>query len=96
VTSLSLWFRGLATNAAEKMYVVLNGTAVVYNNDTTLTQKTAWTEWVIPLQQFTGVNLTNVTSIHHRFWHARNTTVAGGTGQMYFDDIRLYRPSTTP
>jgi hypothetical protein len=94
VANLSLWFRGAATNAAEKMYVVLNGTAVVYNNDTTLTQKTGWTEWVIPLQQFAGlgVNLTNVTSITIGFGTRGNTTVAGGTGQMYIDDIRLYRP----
>jgi hypothetical protein len=94
VANLSLWFRGATTNAAEKMYVVLNGTAVVYSNDTSLTQKTAWTEWVIPLQQFAGlgVNLTNVTSITIGFGTRGNTTVAGGTGQMYIDDIRLYRP----
>ena len=72
----------------------LNGTAVVYNNDTSLTQKTAWTEWVIPLQQFTslGVNLSNVTSISIGVGTKGNTTVAGGTGTMYIDDIRLYRP----
>ncbi len=94
VTNLSLWFRGAAANAAEKMYVVLNGTAVVYNNDTTATQKTGWTEWVIPLQQFTGVNLTNVTSITIGLGTRGNATAAGGTGQMYFDDIRLVRPAT--
>jgi hypothetical protein len=94
VAELSLWFRGAATNAAERMYVALNGTAVVYNNDTSLTQKTAWTEWVIPLQQFTslGVNLSNVTSISIGVGTKGNTTVAGGTGTMYIDDIRLYRP----
>ncbi len=94
VANLSLWSRGVATNAAEKMYVVLNGTAVVYNNDTTLTQKTGWTPWVIPLQDFAGmgVNLSNVTSITIGFGTRGNTTVVGGTGQMYFDDIRLYRP----
>ena len=92
VVNLSLWYRGAAANAAEKMYVVLNGTAVVSNNDTTLTQKTAWTEWVIPLQQFTGVNLTSVTSITIGFGTRNNTTIAGGSGQMYFDDIRLVRP----
>jgi hypothetical protein len=53
---------------------------------------------VIPLQQFTalGVNLTNVTSITIGFGTRGNATVAGGTGQMYIDDIRLYRPATTP
>ncbi len=96
VAELSLWFRGLATNTAEKMYVVLNGTAVVYNNDATLTQRTGWTQWAIPLQQFVGlgVNLSNVTSITIGFGTRGSTTVAGGTGQMYFDDIRLYRPAT--
>jgi hypothetical protein len=93
VANLSLWFRGLATNAAEKMYVALNGTAVVYQTDTSLTQKIGWTEWVIPLQTFAdlGVNLTNVTSITIGFGTRGNMTVAGGTGQMYIDDIRLYR-----
>ena len=93
VAELSLWFRGAAANAAERMYVALNGTAVVYNDDTTLTQKTAWTRWIIPLQQFAdkGVNLTNVTSVTIGFGTRGNTTAAGGTGQMYFDDIRLYR-----
>ncbi len=91
VTTLSLWFQGEAANAAEKMYVALNGTAVVYNSDTSLTQKTAWTQWVIPLQQFTGVNLTNVTSITIGFGTKGNTTTPGGTGKMYFDDLRLYR-----
>jgi hypothetical protein len=92
VTQLSLWFRGATTNAAEKMYVALNGTVVVYNNDTTLTQRTGWTQWVIPLQQFTGVNLTNVTSITIGFGTKGSTTTAGGTGKVYFDDIRLVRP----
>ena len=94
VANLSLWFRGLAANTAERMYVVLNGTAVVYNDDTTLTQKTTWTPWVIPLQQFAdqGVNLANVTSITVGFGTRGSTTTAGGAGQMYIDDVRLYRP----
>ena len=96
VASVSLWFRGLAANAPERMYVVLNGTAVVYNNDTSLTQKTAWTEWVIPLQDFAGVNLANVTSITIGLGTRGNTATAGGTGKMYFDDIRLYRPGIAP
>ncbi len=98
VGELSLWFRGLGANAAERMYVALNGTAVIYNDDMSLTQKTAWTQWVIPLQQFAdkGVNLTNVTSITIGFGTRGNTTAAGGTGRMYIDDIRLYRPRNTP
>jgi len=98
VGELSLWFRGAAANTAERMYVALNGTAVVYNNDTSLTQKIMWTPWVIPLQQFAdlGVALTNVTSITIGFGTRGNTSAPGGTGQMYFDDIRLYQLRITP
>jgi hypothetical protein len=98
IGELSLWFRGVTTNAAERMYVALNGAAVVYHTDPSVTQKAGWTRWVIPLQQFTdlGVNLTNVTSIAIGFGTRGNTTAAGGTGQMYFDDIRLYRPAIAP
>jgi hypothetical protein len=98
VGELSLWFRGAAANVAERMYVALNGTAVVYHNDPNVARTTAWTEWVIPLQTFAsqGVNLTNVTSLTIGFGTRGNAIVAGGTGQMYFDDIRLYRPRVAP
>ena len=98
VAELSLWFRGAAANAGERMYVALNGTAVVYHDDPNAVQITNWTEWVIPLQQFAdlGVNLTNVTSLTIGFGTRGNTTLPGGTGQMYFDDIRLYRPAEQP
>jgi len=96
VGELSLWFRGGATNAAERMYVALNGMAVAYHDNPNVTQRGGWTQWVIPLQAFAdqGVNLANVTSITIGFGTRGNTTVAGGTGQMYIDDIRLYRPGT--
>ena len=98
VTELTLWFRGDAANAAEPMYVALNGTAVVYHTDPAAVQRATWTEWVSPLQTFAGqgVNLTNVTSITIGFGTRGNTTAPGGAGQMYFDDIRLYRPRITP
>jgi hypothetical protein len=38
-----------------------------------------------------GVNLTNVDSITLGFGN-RDNPVAGGSGLMYFDDIRLYAP----
>jgi len=96
VTELSLWFRGQTANAAEKMYVALNGTAVVYHDNPTAAQTARWTEWVIPLQQFAGmgVNLSNVTSITVGLGTRGMTTVAGGTGKIYLDDIRLYPPRT--
>jgi len=92
VTKLSLWFRGASANSAERMYVALNGSAVVYNDDTAATQKVGWTEWIIDLQTFVGqgVNLTNVNTISIGIG-TKGSPAAGGTGTMYFDDIRLYR-----
>ena len=90
VDSLTIWYRGAPTNAAEPMYVVLNGTAGVTNDNPDAAQATAWTEWTIDLQAF-GVNLTNVNTITLGFGN-RNNPVAGGAGMVFFDDIRLYAP----
>jgi hypothetical protein len=89
VTKLSLWFRGSSGNAAERMFVALNGNAVVYHDDASATQITRWTEWVIDLAAF-GIDLTNVDTVTIGFG-TQNSPAAGGTGTMYFDDIRLYR-----
>ena len=89
VTKLSLWFRGASGNAAERMFVAL-GNAVVYHDDPAATQITGWNEWVIDLTEFAGVDLANVNSITIGFG-TKNGPTAGGTGTMYFDDIRLIR-----
>jgi len=88
VNSLTIWYRGAPTNTAEPMYVVLNGSAGVTNDNPDATKATAWTEWIIDLQAF-GVNLTNVNTITLGFGN-RNNPAAGGAGTVYFDDIRLY------
>ncbi len=90
VTKLSLWFRGDRANAAERMFVALNGSAVVYHDDPAVTQTTGWTRWVIDLQAFQGVTLTNVNTMAIGFG-TKGSPAAGGSGKMYFDDIRLYR-----
>jgi hypothetical protein len=93
VNRLVIWYIGDAANAAEPMYVVLNGSAVVINNNPNAAQVDVWTEWSIDLQAFAdqGVNLANVTSITLGLGN-RNNPVAGGAGMLYFDDIRLYAP----
>jgi len=92
--TLTIWFRGDWTNAAENLYVALNGSAVVNNDNPDAAQKGSWTEWDIKLQAFAdqGVNLANVTSITLGLGN-KNNPVAGGAGMMYFDDIRLYAPA---
>jgi hypothetical protein len=94
VNTLTIWYRGSGSNAAETMYVVLNGSAGVDNIDPEAAQKTSWTEWNIDLQAFAdqGVNLANITSITMGLGNRVNP-VAGGSGMLYFDDIRLYKPT---
>ena len=89
VNTLTIWFRGESANAAEQMYVALNGNARVDNDDPDAATLTGWTQWNIDLTRFAdqGVNLANVNSITLGL-----SSVTGGTGKMYYDDIRLYAP----
>jgi hypothetical protein len=89
VNTLTIWFRGEFGNTAETLYVALNGNARIDNDNPDAALRGSWTQWNIPLHAFTdqGVNLTNVNSITLGL-----SSVTGGTGTMYFDDIRLYRP----
>jgi len=87
VDTLGIWYIGDAANAAETMYVVLNGTASVDNPDANAAQAEDWTEWRVSLSEF-NVNLTNVNTITLGL-----RSVTGGSGMMYFDDIRLYPPA---
>ena len=93
VNTLTIWFRGSSSNAAEQMYVILNGSAGVDNDNPNATPAAGWNEWNIDLQAFAdqGVNLTNVNSITLGLGN-RNNPIAGGSGMMYFDDIRLFAP----
>ncbi len=90
VDTLTIWFRGNSSNAAETLYVALNGNAKVNNDNPDAALINKWTQWNIPLQAFAdqGVNLANVNSITLGL-----SSVTGGTGMMYFDDIRLYPPA---
>jgi len=94
VNKLTIWFRGNSDNGVETLYVALNGNAIVTNDNPDAAQVTTWTKWTIDLQAFAnqGVNLANVNTIAIGFGNKKNP-VAGGSGMMYFDDIRLYRPA---
>jgi hypothetical protein len=91
VNSLTIWYRGDSTNAAENLYVALNDSAVVNHDNPDAAQRASWTEWKIDLQAFAdqGVDLVNITSITIGLGNRANP-VAGGAGMLYFDDIRLY------
>ena len=91
VNRLTIWFLGNRMNSPEQMYVVLDGNAAVNHDNPEAALKADWTEWNIDLQAFTdqGVNLVNVSSITLGLGN-RSNPVAGGSGMLYFDDIRLY------
>ena len=91
VNTLTIWYIGSAANAAEPMYVVLNGSAVVTNDNPDAAQSAIWTQWNIDLQAF-GVDLANVNTMSLGLGN-RNNPAPGGAGMMLFDDIRLYPPA---
>ena len=88
---LSLWFRGDSANAPAPMGVMLNGGSIVYHDNPNATCIDTWTEWIIDLQAFTGADLANVSSIAICFGQ-QNNLHAGGSGTVFFDDIRVYGP----
>jgi len=98
VNVLSLWFYGDPSNAPERMYVAIadsTGTlTVVYHDDDNAVSINTWTQWNIPLQAFAdqGINLADVDRIAIGLGTRGNMTTPGGSGKMYIDDIRLYRP----
>jgi hypothetical protein len=94
VNRLTIWFRGDSANAVETLYVALNGSAVVNNDNPNAALVTDWTQWNIDLQVFAdqGVGLTNVNTIALGLGNKMNP-LAGGSGTMYFDDVRLYPPA---
>jgi len=88
---------GILSNDAEPLYVAVSNKAgipaVAVHDDPVAAQIDTWTEWVIPLQVFAdqGIDLTNVDKIGIGLGNRGNVTIPGGSGKMFFDDIRLYR-----
>jgi hypothetical protein len=89
---------GIESNSPDQLYVAVSNAAgtpaVVVHDDANAATSDIWTEWVIPLQVFAdhGAVLTNVDRIAIGLGTKGNMTTPGGSGKMYFDDIRLYRP----
>jgi len=88
-----LWFYGDPGNAVtEQMYVKVSGIKVVYSGAATDIAEAAWRPFSIDLAAL-GIDLNNVTQLSIGF---ERTGASGGTGQMYIEDIRLYRARTAP
>jgi len=92
---------GIIGNEPEPMYVTVansDGTsATVVHPDPNAALIEDWTQWNIDLKSFSdpGVDLTDVNNISIGFGN-KAASQPGGSGKMYFDDIRLYRPAPEP
>ncbi len=86
----------MPSNDPEPMYVAVANSgapaAMVYHTDPKAAQTDVWTPWNIDLKEFSdqGVDLTDVNDISIGFGN-KSDPQAGGSGLLYFDDIRLYR-----
>jgi hypothetical protein len=90
---------GILSNDPEPVYVALtdsSGTSeVVPHDDPNAALTSAFAQWNIDLAEFGGVNLTDVDTIAIGLGD-RDNPQPGGSGTMYFDNIRLYRPPCLP
>ncbi|MBN2183483.1 MAG: LamG domain-containing protein [Sedimentisphaerales bacterium] len=87
VQVISLWFYGNPDNAVtEQLYVKLNDSKITYQGSPAKLATPQWTQWNINLSDF-GISLSNVTQIGVGL---ERTGVAGGSGTIFLDDIRLY------
>jgi hypothetical protein len=109
---LTLYFYGDPNNdanATEQMYVGLEDSRGAdsyaevrygdYGEDMNDVKRAEWTEWNIRLSDFTDVFLTEVAKVYIGFGDRTNlypSGTPGGSGIVYFDDIRLYRPRCMP
>ncbi|MHC4645038.1 MAG: LamG-like jellyroll fold domain-containing protein [Planctomycetota bacterium] len=105
VRALTLFFYGQSTNDSDQqMYVALeDGSSIVIaeygdlGEDMNDIKQQEWRQWDIPMTAFSGNGLTttNVTKVRIGFGD-RDNPAAGGSGIVFFDDIRLYRPKCVP
>jgi len=91
-TRLTLYVRGSADNSEDNLYVMVEDTAgnaaiAVYPGATVVAE---WTKWSLPLAGLAaaGVDPTAVAKIYLGVGDQSNP-VAGGTGQIFIDDIRV-------
>ncbi len=99
---LALSFMGDYDNAPEDMYVALRDGSgrtgkVLYDGDPNDLRREwlGFQEWNIELQGFVDDNSVDLTDIS-RITIGFGDKTAGGTGTVYFDNIRLYPPRCVP
>jgi hypothetical protein len=103
IKALTLYFYGNpnnAANATEWMYVALkdnDSVAVVYyDGNSNDVRDPNWHQWDIKLTNFINVELSNVKNVYIGFGNRDTHPTPGGSGLVYFDDIRLYPSRCVP
>jgi hypothetical protein len=92
--TLTSYFRGEASNGPEPLYVGIEDSAgrvaVVVHPEAEAARATEWQTWHISLAEVraAGVNVAAVRKMMIGVGDRKNPK-AGGTGRLYFDDIRL-------
>jgi hypothetical protein len=106
-TSLVLYFYGDPMNSAtvnDQMYAAIKDTggtigAVLYDGELSDILEQEWHEWNIDLQKFIdeGVDVTSIAKFYIGFGGPHTGQIAkGGTGTVYFNDVRLYATRCVP
>ncbi|MHC4681505.1 MAG: discoidin domain-containing protein [Planctomycetota bacterium] len=89
IKTLTISFCGDPNNTVAQMYAKLNGVKVVYDGNPADITNGWWQQWNIDLASF-GVDLRNVATLAIGFGDETSPAL-GGSGVVYFDEIRLYR-----
>ena len=89
---------GMLSNKAEPMYITVGdgsgAAATVYHANPDATLINTWTQWNVPLTDLSsqGIVLADASRLAIGFGGADNPQ-PGGSGLVFFDDIRLYQPA---
>jgi len=89
--TMKLYIRGGVDNGADRLYVTLEDSAgksaTVAHTDAAILNAAGWTEWVIPLSSFAGVNAASVAKIAIGVGDLSNPKKSAG--RLFVDDIRV-------
>ena len=88
-TTLKLWYRGLAGNAAAPIYAALDN-ARIYHPDPATTEIEQWTALEIDLQEFAQLGANPASVNQMAVGVGDGTPASEGTGTLYFDDIGVH------
>jgi len=105
VKALTVFFYGDPTNDAgstEEPYMGIDDGStyaesryLATGNPISDIQEEEWHEWNVPISDLNTVTLTSVQHIYIGFGQ-RGSSVVGGEGNVFIDDVRLYPPKCVP